>query len=242
MLIKHTRILSDKRATQVGRGRKAKTASLEASAEQTAGAREPKAAEEAVGEKQDFKVNEEGRYICPMCDKTFKTVSRSLHRQSLCCVKETSLNGACFYLEQNNILRTHLRTHSDLKGFSCDLCGTSFRTKGSLIRHNRRHTGTVRLCYFLSSCCLKTTSHLKKNVLASLLRADERPYRCSLCGQSFRESGALTRHLKALTPCTEKIRFVQYKEILVSKDGIQKGEVSLLQKLLSRADAGAEKR
>lgn len=60
----------------------------------------------------------------------------------------------------------------------------------------------------LSSCCL----------------ADERPYRCTLCGQSFRESGALTRHLKALTPCTEKIRFVQYKEILVSKDGVQKGK------------------
>ncbi|MEQ2170819.1 hypothetical protein GOODEAATRI_004192 [Goodea atripinnis] len=37
------------------------------------------------------------------------------------------------------------------------------------------------------------------------------------------ESGALTRHLKSLTPCTEKIRFVQYKEILVSKDGVQKG-------------------
>ncbi|XP_037648009.1 transcription factor E4F1 isoform X1 [Sebastes umbrosus] len=112
-----------------------------------------------------FKVNQEGRYICQLCDKTFKTT---------------------------NILRTHMKTHSDHKNFSCDLCGTSFRTKGSLIRHNRRHT-------------------------------DERPYRCTLCGQSFRESGALTRHLKALTPCTEKIRFVQYKEILVSKDGVQKG-------------------
>ena len=58
---------------------------------------------------------------------------------------------------------------------------------------------------------------------------DERPYRCTLCGQSFRESGALTRHLKALTPCTEKIRFVQYKEILVSKDGVQKGQIYEMQ-------------
>lgn len=61
---------------------------------------------------------------------------------------------------------------------------------------------------------------------SSLLLADERPYRCTLCGQSFRESGALTRHLKSLTPCTEKIRFVQYKEILVSKDGVQKGQTN----------------
>ncbi|XP_035258595.1 transcription factor E4F1 isoform X1 [Anguilla anguilla] len=111
------------------------------------------------------KVNEEGRYVCHICEKTFKTV---------------------------NILRTHLTTHSEKKNFHCKLCGNSFRTKGSLIRHNRRHT-------------------------------DERPYRCNLCGLSFRESGALTRHLKSITPCTEKIRFSQCKEILVSKDGVQKG-------------------
>lgn len=34
-----------------------------------------------------------------------------------------------------------MKTHSDQKNFSCGLCETSFRTKGSLIRHNRRHTG-----------------------------------------------------------------------------------------------------
>lgn len=48
----------------------------------------------------------------------------------------------CIFTQQTNILRTHMKTHSDQKNFSCDLCGTSFRTKGSLIRHNRRHTGT----------------------------------------------------------------------------------------------------
>ncbi|KAJ8246052.1 hypothetical protein GJAV_G00263120 [Gymnothorax javanicus] len=111
------------------------------------------------------KVNEDGRYVCHLCEKTFKTA---------------------------NILRTHLTTHSDKKNFHCLLCSTSFRTKGSLIRHNRRHT-------------------------------DERPYRCNLCGLSFRESGALTRHSKSITPCTEKIRFIQCKEILVSKDSVTKG-------------------
>ncbi|XP_054463622.1 transcription factor E4F1 [Anoplopoma fimbria] len=146
----------------LGRGRRKKTLKVNDHSDGT---------EESVSDNADsdnkpiYKVTQEGRYICQLCDKTFKTT---------------------------NILRTHMKTHSDQKNFSCDLCGTMFRTKGSLIRHNRRHT-------------------------------DERPYRCTLCGQSFRESGALTRHLKALTPCTEKIRFVQYKEILVSKDGIQKG-------------------
>ncbi|XP_012825833.1 transcription factor E4F1 isoform X2 [Xenopus tropicalis] len=58
-------------------------------------------------------LNERGRYVCQLCDKTFKTA---------------------------NILRAHMITHSTKKEFECKLCGNSFRTKGSLIRHNRRHT------------------------------------------------------------------------------------------------------
>ncbi|XP_029364417.1 transcription factor E4F1 [Echeneis naucrates] len=154
---------NDESSGLLGRGHRRKIASLKVT-DQSDGT-EGSISDNADSDKPVYKVNQDGRYICQLCEKTFKTT---------------------------NILRTHMKTHSDQKNFSCDLCGTSFRTKGSLIRHNRRHT-------------------------------DERPYRCTLCGQSFRESGALTRHLKALTPCTEKIRFVQYKEILVSKDGVQKG-------------------
>ncbi|KAG8433296.1 hypothetical protein GDO86_017544 [Hymenochirus boettgeri] len=58
-------------------------------------------------------LNDKGRYVCQLCDKTFKTA---------------------------NILRAHMITHSTKKEFECKLCGNSFRTKGSLIRHNRRHT------------------------------------------------------------------------------------------------------
>ncbi|XP_068606222.1 transcription factor E4F1 [Brachionichthys hirsutus] len=153
----------DKNSSPLRPGHLKKGASLEVTDEPDGA--EGSLSVDAVGENRVYKVNAEGRYTCQLCPKTFKTT---------------------------NILRTHMKTHSDHKNFSCDLCGISFCTKGSLIRHNRRHT-------------------------------DERPYRCSLCGLSFRESGALTRHLKSLTPCTEKIRFVQYKEILVNKDGVQKG-------------------
>ncbi|XP_029014924.1 transcription factor E4F1 [Betta splendens] len=154
---------NDESNSPLGRGRRKRIVSHKVTEESDV--IEVSVSDNGDSDKLVYKINQEGRYICQICKKTFKTT---------------------------NIVRTHLKTHSDQKNFSCDLCGTAFRTKGSLIRHNRRHT-------------------------------DERPYRCTLCGQSFRESGALTRHLKALTPCTEKIRFVQYKEILVSKDGIQKG-------------------
>uniref|UniRef100_A0A8C6ZVA3 Transcription factor E4F1 n=1 Tax=Nothoprocta perdicaria TaxID=30464 RepID=A0A8C6ZVA3_NOTPE len=58
-------------------------------------------------------VNKDGRYVCELCQKTFKTAS---------------------------ILKAHMITHSSRKDYECKLCGTSFRTKGSLIRHHRRHT------------------------------------------------------------------------------------------------------
>ncbi|CAH2307478.1 transcription factor E4F1 [Pelobates cultripes] len=58
-------------------------------------------------------LDERGRYICQLCEKTFKTA---------------------------NILKAHMVTHSSKKEFVCTLCGNAFRTKGSLIRHNRRHT------------------------------------------------------------------------------------------------------
>ncbi|XP_061892715.1 transcription factor E4F1 isoform X2 [Entelurus aequoreus] len=147
----------------LGRGCRRKTTSQKAS-------EESKRPEKPISDSREsdnivHKIMREGRYFCSLCGKTFKT---------------------------SNILKTHIKTHSDQKNFQCELCSASFRTKGSLSRHNRRHS-------------------------------DERPYQCTLCGQSFRESGALTRHLKSLTPCTEKIRFVQYKEILVSKDGLKQG-------------------
>ncbi|XP_078062934.1 transcription factor E4F1 isoform X2 [Mustelus asterias] len=101
----------------------------------------------------DMILTDEGRFVCQVCEKTFKTAV---------------------------ILKAHMVTHSDKKAFKCKICGMAFRTKGSLVRHNRRHT-------------------------------DERPYKCRMCGMSFRESGALTRHMKAITPCTEKVKFQQMK-------------------------------
>ncbi|XP_078414622.1 transcription factor E4F1 isoform X2 [Cetorhinus maximus] len=111
--------------------------------------------EESGTEKKRFEMilTDEGRFVCQVCEKTFKTAV---------------------------ILKAHMVTHSDKKAFKCKICGMAFRTKGSLVRHNRRHT-------------------------------DERPYKCRMCGMSFRESGALTRHMKAITPCTEKVKFQQMK-------------------------------
>ncbi|XP_075420563.1 transcription factor E4F1 isoform X3 [Tenrec ecaudatus] len=73
----------------------------------------PGLAEEGTPASVRLLVNREGRYVCLLCRKTFKTGS---------------------------ILKAHMVTHSSRKDHECKLCGASFRTKGSLIRHHRRHT------------------------------------------------------------------------------------------------------
>uniref|UniRef100_A0A8C5F7A0 E4F transcription factor 1 n=1 Tax=Gadus morhua TaxID=8049 RepID=A0A8C5F7A0_GADMO len=96
----------------LGRGQRRRTASAKA-CERVVHSSKPQLSDTSDNSKQAYEVNEAGRYVCYMCDKTFKTT---------------------------NILRTHLNTHSEQKNFACELCGSAFRTKGSLIRHYRRHT------------------------------------------------------------------------------------------------------
>uniref|UniRef100_UPI00398E951C transcription factor E4F1 isoform X2 n=1 Tax=Pristiophorus japonicus TaxID=55135 RepID=UPI00398E951C len=96
--------------------------------------------EEGGAETKSYEMvlTDEGRFVCQVCEKTFKTAV---------------------------ILKAHMVTHSDKKAFKCKICGMAFRTKGSLVRHNRRHTDErpykCRMCgmSFRESGAL--TRHLK---------------------------------------------------------------------------------
>lgn len=88
-------------------------------------------------------VNKEGRYVCMLCHKTFKTVSpwgQGPTGSPACSHSVKCLEPHC-PSPQGSILKAHMVTHSSRKDHECKLCGASFRTKGSLIRHHRRHTG-----------------------------------------------------------------------------------------------------
>uniref|UniRef100_A0A4W5MXK7 Transcription factor E4F1 n=1 Tax=Hucho hucho TaxID=62062 RepID=A0A4W5MXK7_9TELE len=107
------------------------------------------------------------------------------------------------------------KSNSNGQSMFIDLFTNILRTH--MITHSENKNFPCELC----GSAFRTKGSLIRH---NRRHTDERPYHCNLCGLSFRESGALTRHLKSITPCTEKIRFNQYKEILVSKDGQQKVE------------------
>lgn len=64
---------TDKSSNLLGQGRRKKIPSHKIT-EQTDGIEES-LSDNAFCDKQVYKVNQEGRYICHLCEKTFKTVS-----------------------------------------------------------------------------------------------------------------------------------------------------------------------
>lgn len=67
----------DKSSVLLGRGRRKKITSLKVT-DQTDGT-EGSISDNAVSDKNVYKVNQEGRYICQLCEKTFKTVCHTFH-------------------------------------------------------------------------------------------------------------------------------------------------------------------
>ncbi|XP_059407298.1 transcription factor E4F1 isoform X2 [Carassius carassius] len=152
-----------------------------------------------------WKLNAEGRYICDICEKTFKTT---------------------------NILRTHMFTHTDQKDFKCEICQTAFRTKGSLIRHKRRHTDERP--YRCSQCGLAfresgaLTRHLK-----SLTPCTEKN-RYSQCKEILVSKDGVRKEVLPSPPEPEKEQIPVVRVVEAGQEIIQIQVVGQVQHVVSQ--------
>ncbi|XP_052771389.1 transcription factor E4F1-like isoform X2 [Mya arenaria] len=90
-----------------------------------------------------------------------------------------------------------------LRKYCCKVCKSRFKELPVLRAHMMTHTNKRHYVCGAEGCtyAFKTRGSLKRHMRR---HTGERPFPCELCGRSFAESGALTRHLKARTPCTHK--------------------------------------
>ncbi|XP_064644933.1 transcription factor E4F1-like [Lineus longissimus] len=118
----------------------------------------------------------------------------------------------------------------DERQHECDICKRRFKELSVLRAHMLTHTNQRDFHCPFHGCryAFKTKGSLKRHVRR---HTDERPYKCYMCDRAFRESGALTRHMKSRSPCVTKTDadLPRYGRIQKLVGGIQKPHVQPVQ-------------
>ncbi|XP_034529004.1 zinc finger protein 420-like isoform X2 [Notolabrus celidotus] len=119
--------------------------------------------------------DEEGRFSCPECDKSFKFKS---------------------------LLTAHQRIHTGEQPFPCPQCGRLFSFKQSLERHKMTHkSGRKYECLI----CGEFFESLMAQKEHKSTHMENGEYMCSECGRAFAWKSALVRHLKTHSEEVNKV-------------------------------------
>lgn len=163
-------------------------------------------------------------HVCDICGKRFGDRSQfsrhlALHngRQYRCetCKKDFS---------SDVILRDHMKTHSDDRPLTCNICGKHFKWRNALRVHLNKHYGSAFQCYVCGrsfttksylmthvemhngprvkafTCNFCDKAYFDKSALrkhhATHAENRIRPFACEICGKSFLANNNLQTHLK----------------------------------------------
>ncbi|XP_044152317.1 zinc finger protein 436-like isoform X1 [Bufo gargarizans] len=103
--------------------------------------------------------------------------------------------GKCY--SKKGSLMIHQRIHTGEKLFTCNECGRSFVYKANLIEHQRLHAGEKP--FSCSDCgkCFKQKSHYFKHRRSHM--GVKKRFSCSECGKRFKDRWTLDRHERTHT-------------------------------------------
>lgn len=131
---------------------------------------------------------------CEYCGKEFtKTDSLESHKRthSKEPIERPYICNICHksYADPN-ILRQHVKLHSDIT-HTCNTCQKSFKSVSRLNRHRRTHLNDLTKC---TICSKELKSYRMKIHIKDVHESDHRPFRCSVCSESFKTSKTLRQH------------------------------------------------
>ncbi|XP_073497964.1 uncharacterized protein [Phyllobates terribilis] len=181
----------------------------------------------------------EGRFSCFECEKHF--TNNSFLKCLKCFVQKHALRtherthtgekpysclecGKCFANKAN--LEEHQKVHMEDKPFSCFVCRKNFTRKADLLRHERIHSGEKP---FTCSVCGKRFSNKPHLVEHERIHTGEKPFSCTDCGKCFRLRSTLNVHGRTHTgerpfSCSECERCFTQKSDLSAHQRSHTGE------------------
>lgn len=144
------------------------------------------------------KVHPEARpFRCQICGRTFKKQSQ-LEEHENAIHFTTSLDFQCDQCKRNfktkKLLRSHMRSHSDLRPHKCSECASAFKMRQELKRHFlRKHTAEdPEKC----STCQMTFKRRKEMMNHQATAHGIALLECELCEKTFLTQRYLQKHLE----------------------------------------------
>ena len=111
-------------------------------------------------------------FVCEDCDKRFPT---------------------------SGYLRSHQKSHTDLKPFICKGCGKGFRTKKDADRHFIAILTDIRPLKCSYEGCTKTFTLTARKNIHERTHTGDKSYKCTFCEKAFYRGSALNKHMKIHT-------------------------------------------
>lgn len=142
----------------------------------------------------------EKNYVCEFnnCNKAFGHANLLVaHARTHTREKKIicEFDGCLAAFASSGELASHVRTHTQHRPFICQECSKAFTQMCALNVHKRVHSGLKRfICHFAN--CTMMFAESSDLIKHQRTHTKDRPHKCQICTRSFRQSGALTDHMR----------------------------------------------
>ena len=137
-------------------------------------------------------------FQCTMCKLCF-TDRKSLRKHSYESHGKQERIYPCdiclkVFKRANHVEAHKMCVHSDIRAFVCNVCGRSYKGRGSLSLHMRSHNGVYETC---ETCGhnFRDPGDLRKHIRAVHLKIKN--FKCDICGHASSNQSNLNQHLKS---------------------------------------------
>ncbi|KAK2585856.1 hypothetical protein KPH14_010450 [Odynerus spinipes] len=137
------------------------------------------------------------KYTCPTCGKKWRTSAElKTHIKSHSNVRPYMCEKCGQAYKHKHALEIHIGMHNGINPFQCSFCKKCFTQKGALMRHLPMHTGETP--YQCELCGKRFIHHTSYNMHA-LSHTGKKSYQCHVCDLSLLSTSHLKRHMRVHT-------------------------------------------